>query len=100
MWIEACGKKPNIEEPGCKELHYIFQVSPLTSGPSGFFYLRCSNKVGFTVPNTKGKDGDWKREADWKKWDAVNISKEFRKIFQRIKDKKYDPMDRGGDPFN
>ncbi|KAI9153635.1 hypothetical protein LWI28_014275 [Acer negundo] len=32
--------------------------------------------------------------------DVSTIPEEPRKIFQRIKDKKYDPLDRCGDPFN
>ncbi|KAK1554532.1 hypothetical protein Q3G72_013599 [Acer saccharum] len=51
-------EKAGVEESTLKELHYLFQVSPLTSSSTWFFYLRCSNKMGFAVPNTKGKDGD------------------------------------------
>ncbi|KAK4846694.1 hypothetical protein QYF36_020937 [Acer negundo] len=36
--------------------------SPSYLHPIGFFYLCCSNKMGPAVPNTKGKDGDWKSE--------------------------------------
>ncbi|KAK4853113.1 hypothetical protein QYF36_004001 [Acer negundo] len=54
--------KPGVEESGRRKLLYLFQVSPLTPDPRGIFYLRYSNNMGFTVQNTKGKDGDWKRE--------------------------------------
>ncbi|KAK4833140.1 hypothetical protein QYF36_013429 [Acer negundo] len=36
---EASGKKSGIEEPGSWKLRYLFQVSFLTFGPTGFFNL-------------------------------------------------------------
>ncbi|KAK0584719.1 hypothetical protein LWI29_017592 [Acer saccharum] len=128
MWKEAHWKKPNVEEPRLNELRYLFQAFPFTPRPAGFFYLRCSNKMGFDVPNTKGKDKNWKKEwivvewewgqdyfiageekrlpnqfvgeLTWKKRGEMSLPKESKKILQKIKDKDYDPLGRGGDPFD
>ncbi|KAK4854407.1 hypothetical protein QYF36_023415 [Acer negundo] len=116
------------EEVGGTEMILIAMWVTWTM-PEGFRYVTDStvteetlrrlrdNKMGFAVPNTKGKDGDWKSEwiviegkwgqdcfiageSNWKKQGDVSLPEESRKILQRIKDKKYNPLGRGGDPFN
>ncbi|KAI9181677.1 hypothetical protein LWI28_017444 [Acer negundo] len=85
-------------------------LSDTEGGSQRFRRFGRHSKVRKRFTNTAGsplsisKAGASKEEeggdVDEKKRGDVSLSEESRKILQRIKDKKYDPLSRGGDPFN
>ncbi|KAK1565347.1 hypothetical protein Q3G72_024542 [Acer saccharum] len=60
-----------------------------------------SNSInGFVEKKEKNVHTQFVREANWKKRGEVSLPEESRKILQKIKDEKYDPLGRGGDRFH
>ena len=62
LWREAAASRPNMGDPGYRELRSVFQLSPLTQQPAGQYYLRFVNAIDFVVSGTWRKDPGWKTE--------------------------------------
>ncbi|KAI9174522.1 hypothetical protein LWI28_018538 [Acer negundo] len=82
------------EEGGDTEMILIAMWVTLTM-PEGFGYITDSTVTEETLRRLRDEYG-----IPNKKQGEVSLPEESRKILQRIKDKKYNPLGRGGDPFN
>ncbi|KAK1551195.1 hypothetical protein Q3G72_031702 [Acer saccharum] len=94
-----------VEDDGAGTKGVSVAIEVMLVMPEGFRCIHDSTTTEDTI-NKLCRNYGTSREVillfPAKGYDAytLDILEESRKIFQKIKDRKYDPLDRAGDPFN